>query len=251
MTFKLRMLLAPEGGAGAGTGEGAGAGTGADGKGSTGTGADGKGSLIDGKGSTGTSGEGGGSLIDGQGSKGTKGEKGGAGSEGQEGSADFKLNLPKGVDEKAAEPWKALAKKHGLKGEAAQEAFDLGYKAAQEAVANLRSEAQSTWEKTQAAWLDEAQADKEIGGAAFKENVALADKFVRKFGGQDLMEVLQETGLGRRVEVIKAFAKAARAISEDSISGTTGGSAAESGRLSQRQQMMRDFPKSPEMWPPE
>lgn len=185
------------------------------------------------------------SLVDG--AEGKSGEKGGAQAEADKGAADLKLKVPEGMDAKVAEPYLAAAKKHGLKGEAAQEFFDLALKAGQESRTTFENTVKSNWEKTQAQWLDEARKDPEIGGDKFKESVANADKAVRRFGGDQLMDILIQTGLGKNPLVIKAFAKAGAAISEDSIGGTTGGKGSP-GKLSEKQALMRDFPNSPEMW---
>ena len=229
MNPKILMLLAPEDGGAAGGTEGA------------------AGSIVEdpkgGKGDTGT--PEGGSIIDGAGKKGE--EKAGGEPKGQETAGDLKLKLPEGVDAKVAEPYMALAKKHGLKQEAAQEVFDLAFKAGNDGREALEKDIASTWEKTQETWLNEARTDKEIGGDRFKESVALADKFVIKFGGDKLMTALRESGLGKHPDVIRAFAKAGKAISEDSIAGTTGGKGG-SGKVSQKAALKAEFPASPEMW---
>lgn len=227
MNPRILMLLAPEDGGAAGGTEGDKAPEG-------------------GKAPTGTP-EGGGSMIDGAGA-GKKGEEGAGGEpKGQEPAGDLKLKIPDGVDAKVAEPYLALAKKHGLKPEAAQEVFDLAFKAGNEGRAALEQDIASTWEKTQEKWLNEARTDKEIGGDKFKENVALADKFVNKFGGDSLMSALRESGLGKHPAIIRAFAKAGRAISEDSIAGTAGGKGG-GGKVSQKAALKAEFPASPEMW---
>ena len=176
------------------------------------------------------------------------GEKGGAAkAEADKAATDLKLKIPDGVDAKTAEPYEALAKQHGLKGEAAQAFFDLALKAGESSRAALEEEIKSTWAKTQADWLEQAKKDSEIGGAKFKESVALADKFVLRFGGEGLMKALRESGLGKHPDVLRAFAKAGQAISEDNIAGTTGGKKGAS-EPTKKQRLMAEFPKSPEMW---
>ena len=66
--------------------------------------------------------------------------------------------------------------------------------------------------------------DKEIGGEKFTENLALARKALESFGTPELQDVLNMTGLGNHPEVIRAFYKAGKAISEDRfIPGTPKG----------------------------
>lgn len=185
------------------------------------------------------------SLVDD--AEGKKGEKGKGKAEAKDAPADFKLKLPEGMDAKVADPYMAAAKKHGLKGEAAQEFFDLAVQAGNEARAAYEDEVMAMAAQTRKDWLDTARKDKEIGGDKFNENVALANKFVRAVGGTKLMEVLKKSGIAVHPEVLRAFAKAGRSISEDSISGTTGGGKKE-GTLSKKAQLKQEFPKSPGMW---
>jgi hypothetical protein len=77
------------------------------------------------------------------------------------------------------------------------------------------------WLKETQKWAAEIKADKEYGGAAFEENLALAKKAISKFGSPGLVELFKTTGIGNHPELIKAFVRAGKAISEDSLSGTT------------------------------
>ena len=62
-------------------------------------------------------------------------------------------------------------------------------------------------------------------GQAKDQNMEMAKNAVREFGGDELVEMLDQTGLGNRKEVINAFYKAGRAIAEDGdlIGKTTAG----------------------------
>lgn len=185
------------------------------------------------------------SVIDDPEGKG--GEKGKGKAKADPSSADLKLKLPEGMDVKEADPYVAVFKKHGLKPEAAQEIFDMALKASGDARGALEEEIMSMAAKTRQEWLDSAKKDKEIGGDKFNESVSLANRFVRAVGGEKLMAILKSSGLGKHPEVIRAFAKAGRSISEDSIGGTTGGR--KGGEVvSKKDQLRRDFPNSPGMW---
>jgi hypothetical protein len=230
---KLLINLAPEGTTGSGAGT-AGAGT-----------AGAAAGTVTPKDTTGT-GAGAASITGEGGSAGGQGAAaGGAGAPGA--GADMKLKTPDGVDAKVADPYVAVAKKHGLKGEAAQEFFDLALKAGTESRTTYEKEVADTWAKEKDAWLTEAKTDKEIGGAKFDESVALANKAVMKFGGQELLMVLVQSGIGRRKEVIAAFAKIGRSVSEDSIGGTTGGTGG-GAAVSEKARLKAEFPNSPGMW---
>lgn len=66
---------------------------------------------------------------------------------------------------------------------------------------------------------EDLRKDEEFGGAAFDQNIALAQAAVEKLGGDDLKKVLDETGLGNLPPLIKAFAKMGRMMGDDAILG--------------------------------
>jgi hypothetical protein len=66
-------------------------------------------------------------------------------------------------------------------------------------------------------WLDEARADKDIGGDKFDENVATAIKAIDTFGSDGLKSILNESGLGNHPEIIRFAVKAGRLISDDAV----------------------------------
>ena len=74
-------------------------------------------------------------------------------------------------------------------------------------------------------WRTAVETDKEIGGSPEKvaEHVAVAKTALTKFGTPELMEFLKG-GLGNHPEIIRAFYKVGKAISEDGhVPGTSGG----------------------------
>ena len=125
--------------------------------------------------------------------------------------ADF--TAPEGVklDSEAASELKSLAKELGLKQEGAQKVADIGVKLAQK------------WEARQAealkemksSWVESSKADKEIGGDKLNENLAVAKKALDVFGTPELKTLLNESGLGSHPEIVRAFYRAGKAISED------------------------------------
>lgn len=54
-------------------------------------------------------------------------------------------------------------------------------------------------------------------GAAFDQRVELANKAVRQFGGDDLIKMLNETGLGNHPALVKTFAEAGKLLSEGTL----------------------------------
>lgn len=75
-----------------------------------------------------------------------------------------------------------------------------------------------------ATWRAETEADTEIGGPKYAENVGVAKKALQKFGGDEVLEVLDKTGLGNHKAIIRTFLKVGKAMSDDVVA--TQGSAA-------------------------
>ena len=59
-------------------------------------------------------------------------------------------------------------------------------------------------------------------GNAYEEKISMAQAAAKQFGGEELIKVLNETGLGKSPEVIKAFANIAKVISNDEVIGGGG-----------------------------
>ncbi|WP_347989909.1 hypothetical protein [Methylomonas sp. AM2-LC] len=127
--------------------------------------------------------------------------------------ADFKL--PEGVqlNTQLLGEFKQMAKGLGLKQEQAQALADLGVKQAQSIVGKI--EADKSAEVL--AWTEASKADKEFGGDKFDENLGIAKKALDAFATPELKAVLAKTGLGNHPELIRAFFKAGKLISEDQL----------------------------------
>ncbi len=133
---------------------------------------------------------------------------------------ELKFDLPEGasIDEEAMNSFKELVKTDGLTKEAAQKYLELSL-GMQKRQAEAAGEA---WQKQLAEWDKQTREDPEIGGAKLQESLTAAKRVVEKFGGADLMKVIDVAGLGSHPVVIKALAKIGRAMSEDSLAGTGG-----------------------------
>ena len=68
-----------------------------------------------------------------------------------------------------------------------------------------------------ASWSESSRTDKEFGGDKLNENLAVAQKAMNAFGTPELRAVLNKTGLGNHPELIRAFVRAGKAISEDTF----------------------------------
>jgi len=72
-------------------------------------------------------------------------------------------------------------------------------------------------------WEADARADKEFGGEKLDENLAVAKKAMDAFATPELKTLLNETGMGNHPEIIRAFYRAGKTISEDKfINGASG-----------------------------
>lgn len=121
----------------------------------------------------------------------------------------YDLQMPEGIelDKAAAEEFTAIAKELKLDQSSAQKLADIAAKQQQRQV-----EAHA---KLVESWVEQVKTDKEIGGDKLEENLGIARKALDTFGTPELKDVLNASGLGNHPEVIKAFLKAGKAISED------------------------------------
>jgi hypothetical protein len=121
----------------------------------------------------------------------------------------YDLKMPDGIelDQASADEFTAIAKELKLDQGSAQKLADIAAKQAQRQV-----EAHS---KLVESWVDKVKADKDIGGDRLEENLGIARKALDTFGTPELRDVLNASGLGNHPEVIRAFLKAGKAISED------------------------------------
>lgn len=122
---------------------------------------------------------------------------------------NYELTMPEGVelDSVAADEFKAIAKELKLDQASAQKVADVGAKMAQR-----QAEKHTELVKS---WVESVKADKDLGGDKLQENLAVAKKALDTFGTPELRDVLNATGLGNHPEVIRAFYRAGKAISED------------------------------------
>lgn len=125
------------------------------------------------------------------------------------------FTLPEGfeMEEGALEAFIPVAKDLNLSQEQAQKLVEMRA----EMVEQETEKALEAFNETVTGWLEEAKADKDIGGAKFDENVSFARKFLDGFGSPGLRSVLDQTGVGNHPEIIRAFALAGKAMSESQM----------------------------------
>ena len=64
-------------------------------------------------------------------------------------------------------------------------------------------------------WLDQAKADKDIGGDKFNENVATARLALSKFGSEGLTKLMNDYGIGNNPEMIRFMYNVGKLMKED------------------------------------
>jgi hypothetical protein len=148
----------------------------------------------------------------------TEGDQGKAGTEPVV-PEKYEFKAPEGreFDPGVLEQFSEVAKELKLTQEGAQKVIDkLGTALAEKQTATL--------ENAKAEWVKSATADKEFGGDKLNENLATAKKALETFGTPELRALLNESGLGNHPEIIRAFYRAGKQISEDRfVPGGIGG----------------------------
>jgi hypothetical protein len=71
-------------------------------------------------------------------------------------------------------------------------------------------------------WLNEAKADKEIGGDKFDANIATAKKALETWGSKELAKQLDQTGLGNHPDLLKFLVRAGKALQSGDVLGPGG-----------------------------
>lgn len=128
----------------------------------------------------------------------------------------YTLTAPEGsagIDEAALNLVTPVLKELGVTNEGAQK------------LANVFAQVQSDQAARQTTkWLEDAKADKEIGGQAFDANAKLAQEAFAKFGTPELRQFMEATGLGNHPEVLRTFIKIAKAGAQDThVNADAGG----------------------------
>ena len=122
----------------------------------------------------------------------------------------YEFKLPEGIqlDANGTTAFSEVAKELNLTQEAAQKVLDkMG-----PVIAGRHAEVLT---QAKAQWVEGARGDKEFGGDKLTENLAVAKRALDTFGTPELRTLLNESGLGNHPEIIRAFFRAGKAISED------------------------------------
>ncbi|HCB2573870.1 TPA: peptidase [Citrobacter freundii] len=127
---------------------------------------------------------------------------------------EFKPAEGQELDAAALEQFEPIARELNLTNEQAQKMVDLYGTKIMPMVQQQQAEA---WQKTTEQWAADVKADKEIGGDNLTGNLSAAQRALAQFGTPELKEYLEGTGLGNHPELVKAFVKVGKAMSEDGM----------------------------------
>ncbi|HCQ7275347.1 TPA: peptidase [Citrobacter freundii] len=127
---------------------------------------------------------------------------------------EFKPAEGQELDTAALEQFEPIARELNLTNEQAQKMVDLYGTKIMPMVQQQQAEA---WQKTTEQWAADVKADKEIGGDKLTGNLSAAQRALAQFGTPELKEYLEGTGLGNHPELVKAFIKIGKAMSEDGM----------------------------------
>lgn len=135
----------------------------------------------------------------------------------------YEFTAPEGaeLDSKAVEIFEPVARELDLSNEQAQKLAGL-WPQLQEQMQQRQAE---SWGQQVEKWAADTKTDKEIGGDKLTAAVGHAQKALDTFASKEFREFLDTTGLGNHPEMVRAFAKVGKLMSEDSfVTGQANGS---------------------------
>lgn len=146
-----------------------------------------------------------------------------------EGYADFQL--PEGVplDSVALDKYMPILLEANVSQDLAQKLVDLR---AEEVQAQVIA-AQEAHTQQVSEWGEQAKTDKEFGGDKLDENLAIAKRGLDAVGSPELTKIFDEWGIGNHPDVIRAFIKVGKMVSEDNP-GSGGNAQADKQSVAQR-----------------
>lgn len=132
----------------------------------------------------------------------------------------YELKLPEktSLDKNWVERIAGYAKERGLSNDEAQALLDMQA----ESVDKYVEGAIAMNQKQVNEFRKMSESDPEFGGEKLNESVQLANSALKRFGGEELINLLDKSGYGNHPEVIRAFYRIGKAMSNDKLvlSGT-------------------------------
>lgn len=126
---------------------------------------------------------------------------------------EFKAAEGVELDTEALKDFEPVARELNLTNEQAQKLVDAYPKI----LAGVQQRQADAWQKQTEGWAEAVKADKEIGGDKLESNLSAAQRALDQFGTPELKEYLNVTGMGNHPELVKAFVKIGKAMSEDGM----------------------------------
>ena len=124
-----------------------------------------------------------------------------------------KLSAPGMSDDDARlENFKEVAKAANLTLEQAQAFINEDMKR----VEVRESQQRDALEARNKQWQDETKSDSEVGGVNFEDNLHDARKWIKAYGDESLVDMLNQSGLGNHPSFVRLFVRLAKAGGEDS-----------------------------------
>ncbi|HCB1653157.1 TPA: peptidase [Citrobacter farmeri] len=117
------------------------------------------------------------------------------------------------LDTEALRDFEPVARDLNLTNEQAQKLVDVYPKI----LAGVQQRQVEAWQQTTEQWAADVKADKEIGGDKLPSNLSAAQRALDQFGTPELKTYLNDTGLGNHPDLVKAFVKIGKAMSEDKV----------------------------------
>jgi len=108
---------------------------------------------------------------------------------------------------------KSFSATNNLKPDEAQKILDI----TADVVNSERNKTQGMILDRVKAWHELSLQDEEIGGVNVVEKMSSVKSFIKKFGNDNTMNVLRESGLASHPEVLRMLYRASKAISEDNF----------------------------------
>jgi len=129
----------------------------------------------------------------------------------------YDLKMPEGVelDEKALEKFEPVLRELDLDNDQANKLATVFGEHMQATVEAHNQNITESWNETKSGWEESLKSDPDFGGNNYEKNVEIALQAVEQFGGDELKEAFEQTGMGSHPAMVKAFTAIGKAISED------------------------------------
>ncbi|MEP3276840.1 MAG: hypothetical protein ABJN26_16055 [Stappiaceae bacterium] len=129
----------------------------------------------------------------------------------------YEVTLPEGaeLDQAALERFSPAFKELNLSNEQVQKLADLRLEEQQ-------AQAQQ-WADTRQSWVKQGEKDVEIGGDKYRHSVATAQSAIGQFADAEVVQFLEDSGLGDHPAMLRMFHRIGAAMTDDSLVTARGG----------------------------